>query len=193
MLLYGYDTSILNNESKDSIEDLGSRFLESLKAFRAETVSGIPTCWTMIYFEQTSQRPIIFVGHSLGGLLIKEVSTFSSYCTRLLALTLYQALVRARNRPDDPQNLALCKACCGMLLFGVPNLGLRNDQLNSIVQGRPNQVLIRDLVVDDDSEPSPFLKRISDQFSECCKGQYQVISFFERQRSPTVQVRHIDR
>lgn len=82
----------------------------------------------------------------------------------------------------------MCKACYGLLLFGVPNLGLRNDQLESIVQGRPNQVLIRDLVVDDDSEPSPFLRRISDQFSECCKGQYQVISFYERQRSSTVQV-----
>ncbi|KAF2176608.1 hypothetical protein K469DRAFT_812982 [Zopfia rhizophila CBS 207.26] len=156
VLLYGYDTSLLDNESKDSIEDLGSRFLESIKAFRADT---------------TNHRPIIFIGHSLGGLLIKE------------------ALVRARKKSDDPQNLALCKACYGLLLFGVPNLGLRNEQLNSIVQGRPNQVLIRDLVVDDDSEPSPFLKRISDQFSECCKGQYRVISFFERKRSSTVQIR----
>jgi hypothetical protein len=77
-----------------------------------------------------------------------------------------------------------------MLLFGVPNLGLRNEQLKSIVKGQPNEVLIRDLVVDNDSEASPFLKRISDEFSRCCKGQYQVISFYERQSSPTVEVRY---
>ncbi|KAL8907863.1 MAG: hypothetical protein Q9171_005688 [Xanthocarpia ochracea] len=155
VLLYGYDTSILGNDSKDSIENLGSRFLESIKAFRAENAD---------------RRPIVFIGHSLGGLLIKE------------------ALVHARNRSADPQNLDLCKACYGLLFFGVPNHGLRNEQLKSIVQGQPNEALIRDLTVDDDSEPSAFLKRISNQFSECCKGQYKVIAFFERQRSPTVQL-----
>ena len=70
---------------------------------------------------------------------------------------------------------------------------MRNEQLESIVEGQPNQVLIQSLVVDNDSEPSPFLKRISEQFSECCKGQYQVISFFEKKRSPTVQVRYVSR
>ncbi|KAL8907435.1 MAG: hypothetical protein Q9207_001405 [Kuettlingeria erythrocarpa] len=38
VLLYGYDTPLLGNNSKDSIEDLGVRFLESIKAFRADTV-----------------------------------------------------------------------------------------------------------------------------------------------------------
>lgn len=99
--------------------------------------------------------------------------------------------MHARKKSDDPQNANLCKACYGLLFFGVPNLGLRNEQLESIVRGQPNQVLVRDLVVDNDSEPSPFLKRISDQFSECCKGQYKVVSFFERRLSPTVQVRQI--
>jgi hypothetical protein len=54
-------------------------------------------------------------------------------------------------------------------------------------------MLIRDLVIDDDSEPSPFLKGISDQFSECCKGHYRVISFFERKSSPTIEVRYLFR
>ena len=63
--------------------------------------------------------------------------------------------------------------------------------MKSIVEGQPNEALIRDLTVDDDSEPSTFLKRIADQFADCCKGQYQVISFFERQSSPTVQVRYV--
>jgi hypothetical protein len=127
--------------------------------------------------------------------LIKEVRLVTYHISHITTvrqstLTLQQALVRAYRDSNDQQNIDLRKACYGMLLFGVPNLGLRNEQLISIVKGQPNEVLIRDLVVDNDSEPSPFLKRISDQFSECCKGQYQVVSFFELKRSPTVQVRH---
>jgi hypothetical protein len=37
VLLYGYNTSLLGSDSKDSIEDLGNRFLESIKAFRGDT------------------------------------------------------------------------------------------------------------------------------------------------------------
>ena len=102
-------------------------------------------------------------------------------------------MVRACIKSADSQNLDLSKACYGLLFFGVPNHGLRSEQLKSIVQGQPNEALIRDLTVDDDSEPSTFLKRISDQFAECCRGRYQVISFFERQPSPTVQVRYAAR
>ncbi|KAL9022998.1 MAG: hypothetical protein Q9196_007438, partial [Gyalolechia fulgens] len=35
VLLYGYNTPLLDNDSKDSIENLGRRFLELIKAFRA--------------------------------------------------------------------------------------------------------------------------------------------------------------
>lgn len=82
----------------------------------------------------------------------------------------------------------LSKACFGMLLFGVPNLGLRNDQLMTLVRGQPNESLIRDLLVDNDSEPSTFLKRLADQFSIYYKGHYRVVTFFERMLSPTLKV-----
>ncbi|RSL78522.1 hypothetical protein CDV31_017262, partial [Fusarium ambrosium] len=134
--LYGYDTSLLNSESKDSIEDLGIRFLEVLKDFLRNT---------------ENPRPMIFIGYSLEGLLIKE------------------ALVEAWKKLDNPQKKAVREACSTLLLFGVPNLGLRQEQLRSIIKGRPNESLISDLVVDNDSEPSPFLRRISANFSECCK------------------------
>ena len=75
-----------------------------------------------------------------------------------------------------------------MIFFGVPHLGLRNEQLKSIVQGQPNASLIHDLVVDPDSEPSNFLKRISEHFFEVCNGKYRVVNFYERETSPTVEV-----
>lgn len=75
----------------------------------------------------------------------------------------------------------------------MPNLGLRNDQLRTLVRGQPNEALIHDLLVDSDSEPSTFLKRLADQFSESCKGHYRVVTFFERRLSSTVEVGYITR
>jgi len=66
---------------------------------------------------------------------------------------------------------------------------LRHEQLITIVEDERIERLVRDLIVDGDSEPSPFLDRISEQFSECCRDLYKVVSFFERKSSPTVEVR----
>jgi hypothetical protein len=59
LLAYGYDSSLAATDAKYSIGDLAKTFLDSFLAFRDDT--------------NTSKRPIIFIGHSLGGLLIKEV------------------------------------------------------------------------------------------------------------------------
>ncbi|WYZ38338.1 hypothetical protein EsH8_III_000252 [Colletotrichum jinshuiense] len=154
VLLYGYDTTLPGSLSRQSIEDLGRIFVERVAAFRAG--------------DGTTRRPLIFIGHSLGGLLIKE------------------ALIHARRRHGDAV-ADLAKACYALLFFGVPNLGLRNDQLRTLVRGQPNEALIHDLLVDNDSEASTFLKRLADQFSESCKDHYRVMSFFERVLSSTLE------
>jgi len=99
-----------------------------------------------------------------------------------------QALYRARKRAEERQNRFLFTSCYGFIFFGVPNLGLRNEQLRSIVQGRPNKRLIEDLVIDNEGEPSNYLKSLSDRFAHACKNQYKVVSFFERKESATVEV-----
>ncbi|GKU07361.1 unnamed protein product, partial [Fusarium langsethiae] len=153
VLLYGYDTSLQGSLSNQSMEDLGRGFLEKVIAFRAN--------------DGTNRRPIIFIGHSLGGLLIKE------------------ALIRARKHRNN-EDSDLSKASFGMLLFGVPNLGLRNDQLETFVRGQPNADLIHDLVVNNDSEASAFLKRQAREFSEDCKC-YHAVTFYERKHSPLLK------
>lgn len=95
--------------------------------------------------------------------------------------------MRARRRRSD-ENSELSRAAYGLVLFGVPNLGLRNDQLISLVEGQPNEALIRHLLADKDSEQSAFLKRLADQFAESCKDNYRAVSFFERVLSPTLEV-----
>jgi hypothetical protein len=101
-----------------------------------------------------------------------------------------QALSLAIQAQSDSENTNIYKSCYALLFFGVPNLGLRNDQLRSIVKGQPNERLINDLAVDKDSEPSPFLSSLSRRFADCCKNQgFEVISFYERRESPTLMVR----
>lgn len=59
ILTYGYDSKLLHNNSTASIHEFSQNLLEALTSARA----GI----------EASRRPIIFIGHSLGGLVIKEV------------------------------------------------------------------------------------------------------------------------
>ena len=160
--MYGYDTGLANSNSKSSIRDLAKSFLESIRAFRAETF--------------TNHRPMIFVGHSLGGLLIKE------------------ALVLASEDQEDPQSADFLLSSCGLMFFGVPNLGLRNDQLATIVAGQANAQFVRNLLVDKDAEPSHYLEELSRKFMHCCKAQaprFEIISYYERKESATIEVRDI--
>ncbi|KAF9872960.1 ankyrin repeat domain-containing protein [Colletotrichum karsti] len=175
VLLYGYDTTLLKNESTSSIEDLSRRLLESVTTFRLSTnvcAAYSPRSINQAdETEQTQSRPVIFIGHSLGGLLVKE------------------ALVQAYRSPDSkPIHKPLYKNCCGIIFFGVPHLGLRNEALKTLVEGQPNQALVDSIVVDNESEPSHFLARISDDFARCFHGETRVVSFYERKRSPTVEM-----
>ena len=98
-------------------------------------------------------------------------------------------MIHAHVRSHDPNGVKIAKSCSALIFFGVPNLGLQHDELISIVEGQPNEVLIRDPVVDPySSEPSPLMKRISSQFSEHYKHLRYVVLYFETQQSPTVEV-----
>ena len=56
------------------------------------------------------------------------------------------------------------------MFFGVPNLGLRQDQLKTIVSGQSNELLINNLVVDSEGEPSPYLKELMQKFVCCSRA-----------------------
>lgn len=59
IMTYGYDSRLLNNNSTASIHEFSRNFLEALTSARAG--------------DGEKRRPIIFIGHSLGGLVVKEV------------------------------------------------------------------------------------------------------------------------
>lgn len=77
----------------------------------------------------------------------------------------------------------------GLMFFGVPNLGLRNEQLCQLVDGQPNKPFVESLVTDQDSEPSHYLTELRQKFLRTCKRQqFGIVSYYEREASPTVQV-----
>ncbi|KAK2016906.1 hypothetical protein LZ32DRAFT_523852 [Colletotrichum eremochloae] len=154
ILLYGYDTTLPGSLSKQSLANLGRNLVERIIAFRER--------------DETYHRPIVFIGHSLGGLLIKEALIYAH-----------------RNRIASYQQFL--HTCYGLCFFGVPHLGLRSFGLSTLVRGQPNEDFVRDLLVDNDNEPSAYLVRLAEQFSDCCSRRFRAVSFFEKMLSPTVE------
>src|SRR5436305_8013010 len=134
---------------------------------------------------------MIFIGHSLGGLLIKEVCCAPHRLTGIQANGFTQALALASSDRKNTGSLDFFKSTYGLLFFGVPNLGLRHEQLREMVNGQPNEQLVHDLQVTKNSEPTPFLRELGQKFIGACKEQkpgFEIISYYEQRKSSTVQV-----
>jgi predicted alpha/beta hydrolase len=58
VMIYGYDSVVAESKSTQNLEDLATGFIGSLQILANASII----------------RPIILIGHSLGGLIIKQVS-----------------------------------------------------------------------------------------------------------------------
>jgi hypothetical protein len=160
-ITYGYDTAVVASDSNQGIRELAHTLLDGLTIFRQRT--------------QSQQRPLLFICHSLGGVVLKEALVISSKATE----------------PKQKEWLEVMKATYGLVFMGVPNLGLKHDQLKTVIQGRPNEEFVRDLLVTSDGEASPFLSYLTREFSELDKRRslpFEIISYYETLHSPTVVV-----
>ncbi|KAL2843331.1 hypothetical protein BJY01DRAFT_264318 [Aspergillus pseudoustus] len=147
VIIYGYDTKLDSSSSFQNINDLAKQLIDQLQAYR----------------EPQSRTPMVFLAHSLGGLVVK------------------QALRTLADYPSDDEYKTLLAAVCGAIFFGVPNLGMEKKELQSIVQDNPNSVLIGDL-----SQRSNFIKQLREGFPTVplhknCKFFWA----YETQESPT--------
>ena len=92
---------------------------------------------------------------------------------------------------ENTGSLDFFKSTYSLLFFGVPNLGLRNEQLREMVNGQPNEQLVHDLQVMENSEPTPFLRELGQKFIGACREQkpgFEIISYYEQRYSFTLQV-----
>ncbi|KAL7935649.1 hypothetical protein V8C35DRAFT_333543 [Trichoderma chlorosporum] len=148
IMTYGYDTKLPGSQSEVSILELSRKLLESIKTTRDE---------------DTKNRPLLLIGHSLGGLVVKET------------------LVEASEGSEE--DLAVFRSCYAVLLFAVPNRGLDNSSLMSMVKGQPNEDLVRNL-----SGTSRFLMLLQQRFNKCfVLDGSKIICVYETQKTPTVQ------
>ncbi|TPX13492.1 uncharacterized protein E0L32_005963 [Thyridium curvatum] len=142
ILIYGYPSALQGSRSQSSLGDYSNCFMQDLMGIRSHPAM--------------HDRPIIFIGHSLGGLIIKKA----------LADLKPQILLRLPVR--------------SILFFGVPHGGLNIKALQVMVKGQPNENLIRDLRVD-----SAVLEGLADSFSRIANS-IKIYSFVENHETPTV-------
>ena len=106
VMIYGYDTKLRGSKSFEDLDGLASSFQIAL----SELVE-----------RSKEKRPILVIGHSLGGLVIKE------------------ALIRIS---ESDHESALLGPIAGALFLGVPNDGMDIESLIPMVDDQPNRFLL---------------------------------------------------
>ena len=160
-ITYGYDTGLIASDNNQGVREIARTLLDSLVTFRQRT--------------HTQKRPLLFVCHSLGGVVLKE------------ALVMSSKAVEVKHR----KLLELTTVTYGLVFMGVPNLGLKHNQLETVVKGRPNEGFVKDLLVRSDGEASQFLSYLASEFSSLDRRRrlpFEIVSYYETVRSPTVIV-----
>lgn len=166
VMIYGYESSIPQSSSMQNLEDLAASFHSSLLA-----LVGI------------SMRPMIFIAHSLGGLIVKQVS-LTTLAPHLWYLLTSQALI-SLSRSESKDDQTLLGATYGVVFFGVPHDGMDTSSLIPMVGDQPNRFLIESI------------GRINSQILDIQrrdfytalggKGDAEVFCFYETLQSPTAQ------
>lgn len=104
-----------------------------------------------------------------------------------------QALAAASECRESEEEYDVFKCAYALMMFGVPNLGLRHEALKDLVNSQQNEELINNLVVKKNSEPSDLLMQLNYRFHASFPEQYlEMISYYESLTSPTTEVRPVD-
>lgn len=148
-LIYGYDTTLSNSKSFQIISDLAISLVQTMKA---------------IGWSAPSAKPVLFLAHSLGGVVLK------------------QSLVILAG--GDSQERAILAKVKGAISFGVPSQGMSIPDISEMLGDQPNVALVKEL-----SNESKFLPRLDEQFGNISSLQrLQFFWAFETKVTPSVEV-----
>ncbi|UKZ79213.1 hypothetical protein TrVFT333_006963 [Trichoderma virens FT-333] len=150
VMIYGYESAVAESTSMQNLEDLASSFHNSLISLAA----------------RPETRPIVFIAHSLGGLIIKQALI---------------SLAKSENEEDK----RLLQTVHGVAFFGVPHDGMDTSSLIPMVGNRPNRLLIESI----DRINSQILSIQQREFHHAlgAKGDAEVFCFYETKLSPTAK------
>lgn len=184
---YGYDSHLAGSHSFQNLGDLGMKLRGAMNRIRRR--SG----------KSTTMKPVVILGHSLGGIVVKEVShIFSrSFCAGALLDDVVTKIEQAILKMLDAGQVHdedILKSIRGILFFGVPNQGMKIESLLPMVQNQPNENLIRTLRHNSErliEQSQQFLKRFQGEWRGIDLDIVKIFCFYETRRSPTAQkVRH---
>ncbi|KAL7916598.1 hypothetical protein GGI35DRAFT_46526 [Trichoderma velutinum] len=148
VMIYGYSSNLFQSDSFQNLEDLGTAFHRHLRKLAIEGAF----------------KPIVFIAHSLGGLIVKQT---------LISL----------HKSKDEEDQKLLRAVYGIAFFGVPHDGMDISSFIPMVQDGPNRLLLESIGL--------FSSQIlSNQHREFVKtlstpGESKIICFYETRMSPT--------
>ncbi|KAK3321504.1 hypothetical protein B0T19DRAFT_374928 [Cercophora scortea] len=146
-IVYGYDTRLKDSQSFQSISDLARGLVNQLQTYGW----GFPHA-----------KPLAFLAHSLGGLVLKD------------------ALVQIAKGSTEAYR-TLISIVRGGIFFGVPNLGMEQSHIRAIVQNNPNEALVEDI-----ARNSNYICKLNEDFSQVSfRGRLKCFWAFETSRSPT--------
>jgi hypothetical protein len=149
VMLYGYDTQLHGSHTFQD-EALASTLRLDLQTLATRDPSNA----------EPQTKPLIFIAHSLGGLLVKE------------------AIIQMKG---DKNHQALLGSVYGALFFGVPNQGMEITSLVPMVKDRPNEALLHSL-----GKESQILRNQSREFPKAFDSRdSEIFCFYETEMSPT--------
>ncbi|KFA68739.1 hypothetical protein S40285_09143, partial [Stachybotrys chlorohalonatus IBT 40285] len=153
VMIYGYGSAVEGSNSFQNIEDLATSFRDSLLALANTT-------------GDTTIKPIIFIAHSLGGLIVKQM---------LISLS----------KSEREEYSRLLDSIYGVTFFGVPHGGMDIASLIPMVTDSPNRGLFESL----SHVNSQILSILRRDFHHALgeKNDSEVICFYETKESPTAQ------
>ncbi|VUC32870.1 unnamed protein product [Clonostachys rosea] len=152
IITYGYSSGVQGSKSAQHIGDIAKSFQSSL----------------LELVRDSDLRPIVLIGHSMGGLVIKET---------LISLS--------QTNGDRPTRLF--QAIRGIAFFGVPHTGMDAESIRAMTEDGPNRPLTDSL----SSENSYFLAQQLVAFNRLLKSndnpKLEIIYFYETELSPTAK------
>ncbi|KAL7271956.1 hypothetical protein RUND412_005262 [Rhizina undulata] len=153
-MIYGYNTN------------LNSRGIHTLTDYKIEFLKEIAK---IMNSEKEIKRPIIFIGHSFGGIVIAQ--------------SLVEAATRKAEMDSFTGNSYLVAATCAVIFFGTPHRGISMEDVRKMLADYDVRNPRLDLL--DEIKDELALEPHLEGFLKLAEG-FKVVSFYERLQTAEV-------